>query len=75
MSRAMFYAIAGSILILLFWLGIYIFCICVRGFRRTHGSGTSKPYLYALGMIVVSLGLIYLIVVTTILILIGGPFH
>jgi hypothetical protein len=41
--------------ILLFVLSMYTLPTCVRNFRRTRGSGTSKPYLCVLG-IVLSVG-------------------
>ena len=47
--------------ILLFVLGIYTLQICVLGFRQTRGSGTSKPHVYMLG-VVLSTGLIVLAV-------------
>jgi hypothetical protein len=47
--------------ILLFVLGIYTLQLCVLGFRQIRGSGTSKPHLYVLG-IVLSAGLIVLAV-------------
>jgi hypothetical protein len=47
--------------ILLFVLGMYTLQLCARGFRQTRGTGTSKPRLYLLG-IVLSAGLIVLAV-------------
>jgi hypothetical protein len=37
--------------ILLFVFGMYTLPICVNNFRGTRGSGTSKPYLYVLGIL------------------------
>jgi hypothetical protein len=45
--------------ILLFVFGMYTLQICVRGFRRTRGTGTFRLYLYVLG-IALSAGLIVL---------------
>jgi hypothetical protein len=47
--------------ILLFVFGMYTLQICVRGFRRTRGTGTFNPHLYVFG-IVLSAGLIVLAV-------------
>jgi putative Mn2+ efflux pump MntP len=37
--------------VLLFVLGMYTLKVCARDFRRARGSGTLKPYLYALGIV------------------------
>ncbi len=56
--------------ILLFVLSMYTLQICVRNFRQTRGSGTFKPYLHVLGM-VLSAGLIVLAVAGVFLALFG----
>lgn len=46
---------------------------CLKGFRRTQGSGTRKQYLYLLGMIplLAIIALVLLVVLFEFL----GPFH
>jgi hypothetical protein len=46
---------------------------CLNGFRRTRGSGTFKPYTYALG-IALLLGIIALVLLVQ-LFAFFGPFH
>jgi hypothetical protein len=46
---------------------------CLNGFRRTRGSGTFKPYTYALG-IALLLGIIALVLLVQ-LFEFFGPFH
>ena len=64
---------AYFLFVLLFVLSMYTLPICVRDFRRTRGSGTFKPYLYMLG-IVLSVGLLVLAVIGTFFALFR-PFH
>jgi len=59
--------------ILLFVLSMYTLKICVRDFRKTRGSGTFKPYAYAVGM-VLSAGLLVLAVIGVFLV-VFGRFH
>jgi hypothetical protein len=54
-------------------LCVYGFRKCLSGFRRTRGSGTFKPYTYALG-IALLLGIIVLVLLV-LLFLFLGPFH
>jgi hypothetical protein len=46
---------------------------CLRGFRRTRGSGTAKPYFYLLGM--VPLLAIIALVLLVAFVLFFGPLH
>jgi hypothetical protein len=46
---------------------------CLNGFHRTRGSGTFKPYTYALG-IAVLLGIIALVLLVQLFEFLG-PFH
>jgi uncharacterized membrane protein YidH (DUF202 family) len=46
---------------------------CLNGFRRTRGSGTLKPYIYALG-IALLLGIIALVLLVLLFEFLG-PFH
>ena len=46
---------------------------CLNGFRRTRGSGTFKPYTYALG-IALLLGIIALVLLGLLFEFLG-PFH
>ena len=46
---------------------------CLKGFRRTRGSGTFKPYTYALG-IALLLGVIALVLLVQLFEFLG-PFH
>jgi H+/Cl- antiporter ClcA len=46
---------------------------CLGGFRRTRGSGTSKPYLYVLSMTLL-LGIIALVLLVVVFEFVG-PLH
>ncbi len=59
--------------LLLFGLGVYTLRICLRDFRRTRGSGTFKPYLYLLG-ILLSVGLLVFGVIGFFFAVVG-PLH
>ena len=60
-------------LVLLFVLCAYMLKICVRDFRRTRGSGTFKPYLYALGAAFSMLMIGFAVIVALLLFI--RPFH
>jgi hypothetical protein len=54
-------------------LRVYGLRKCLNGFHRTRGSGTFKPYTYALG-IAVLLGIIALVLLVQLFEFLG-PFH
>jgi hypothetical protein len=58
--------------VLLFVFGMYALPLCVRNFRRTRGSGTSKPHPYVLD-IVLSAGLMVLAVIGVFVAVFGRP--